>query len=83
MTMDIAIKKVELIEWLVRLQDEKLIQRIETLKKSSIKELYEQRTPKTMEEVQAKLDRSEKDIQIGKVHSHEEVESYFKARFKQ
>ena len=83
MTMDIAIKKVELIEWLARLQDEKLIQRIEALKKGSIKELYEQRTPKTMEEVQAKLDRSERDIQSGKVHSQEEVESYFKARFKQ
>jgi hypothetical protein len=81
--MDIAVKKVELIEWLARLQDEKLIQRIETLKKGSIKELYEQRTPKTIEELQTKLDRSEKDIQEGKVHSQEEVESYFKARFKQ
>jgi hypothetical protein len=49
MLMDIAVKKVELIEWLARLQDEKLIQRIETLKKSSIKELYEKRMPKTAE----------------------------------
>ena len=81
--MDIAVKKVELIEWLARLQDEKLIHRIETLKKGSIKELYEQRMPKTMKELQKKLHKSEKDIKAGKVHSQEEVESYFKARFKQ
>jgi hypothetical protein len=81
--MDIAVKKVELIEWLVRLRDEKLIQRIEILKKGSIKEAYDQRTPKTMEELQAKLDQSEEDISSGKVHSQQEVEDYFKARFNQ
>jgi len=81
--MDIAVKKVELIEWLARLQDEKLIQRIETLKKSSTKELYEQRVPNTKEELEGKLDQSEKDFQEGKIHSQEQVESYFKARFKQ
>lgn len=82
-TMDIAVKKVELIEWLARLQDERLIQRIETLRKGSIKELYEQRIPKTMEELQAKLNQSEKATAEGKVHSQEEVANYFKARFKQ
>lgn len=80
--MDIAVKKVELIEWLARLQDEKIIQRIETLRKGSIKELYELRMPKTQEELQMKLNRSEADIREGRVHSQEEVESYFKARFK-
>ncbi|HEU5292611.1 MAG TPA: hypothetical protein VFU05_18310 [Cyclobacteriaceae bacterium] len=81
--MDIALKKVELIEWLARLQDEKLIQRIEILKKSSLKEAYELRTPKSMEEIQSRLDQSEKDISSGKVHTQREVEDYFKARFKQ
>jgi len=81
--MDIAVKKVELIEWLARLQDEKLIQRIETLRKSSIQELYEQQMPKTREALQAKLNQSEKDINEGKVYSQEEVENYFNARFKQ
>ena len=79
--MDIAVKKVELIEWLVRLRDEKLIRRIEILKKGSIKEAYDQRTPRTMEQLQAKLDQSEEDISSGKVHSQQEVEDYFKARF--
>jgi hypothetical protein len=81
--MDIAVKKVELIEWLARLQDEKLIQRIETLRKSSIQDLYEQQMPKTREALQAKLNQSEKDINEGKVYSQEEVENYFNARFKQ
>ena len=81
--MDIALKKVELIEWLARLQDEKLIQRIETLKKGSVNEAYELRTPKTMEELQGKLEQSGKDITLDKVHSQKEVEDYFKARFKQ
>lgn len=81
--MDIAVKKVELIEWLARLQDEKLIQRIESLRKGSVKELYEQRMPTTMEELEAKLVRAEMDVSEGKVHSQEEVESYFNARFGQ
>ena len=80
--MDIAVKKVELIEWLARLQDEKLIERIETLKNGSIKELCEQRMPKTKEELEAKLSQSEKAITEGRVHSQEEVEGHFKARFK-
>jgi hypothetical protein len=81
--MDIAIRKVELIEWLARLQDENVIQRVEILKKGAVNELHEQRTPRTMAEMLAKLDKSEKDIQSGKVHSQEEVEGYFKAKFKQ
>ncbi|CAN5387211.1 hypothetical protein BH09BAC3_BH09BAC3_14440 [soil metagenome] len=78
--MDIAVKKIELIEWLARLQDESLIQKIEVLRKGSVKDTYEQRIPKTMEDLQAKLDRSEQDIQAGKVHSQEEVESFFKSK---
>jgi hypothetical protein len=36
----------------------------------------------TKEELEAKLSQSEKDINEGKVHSPEEVENYFKGRFK-
>lgn len=75
--MDIAVKKIELIEWLARLQDEALIQKIEILRKGSIKSIYEQRMPTTMEGLQEKLNRAEQDIENGKVHSQEEVESFF------
>ena len=80
--MNIALKKIELIEWLVRLQDESLIQRIEDLKTSSAKDRYEQRTPKTIDELQTRLDKSAKDISVGMVHSQQEVEDYFETKFK-
>ena len=54
--MDIARKKIELIEWLKRLQDEKLIQRIEAIRKGSPQEVYESRIPKTRSDLQDKLD---------------------------
>jgi hypothetical protein len=81
--MDIALKKIELIEWLARLQDEKLIKQIENLRKNSVKELYSQRMPKTTNELQSKLNKSGEDIQAGRVLEQEDVEKYFKAKFKQ
>ena len=78
--MDLAVKEIELIEWLARLQDESLIQKIEVLRKGSINDIYEQRMPKTPEELKAKLARAEEDIKSGKVHSQEEVESFFKSK---
>ncbi len=41
--MNIAVKKVEIIEWLIQLNDEQLIAKVEKLKKQSIKEAYEPR----------------------------------------
>ena len=79
--MNIASKKIELIEWLARVQDEKLIQRIEALRKGSVSAVYESRVPKSMEDVQEKLDRSEEDIKAGRVHTQEQVRSYFKNKF--
>lgn len=79
--MDLAVKKVELIEWLVGLKDEKIIRQIESLKAGSIKDIYDRRNPKTMEEIRQKLIRSEQDIQSGQVYSQEEVREYFKDRF--
>ena len=58
-----------------------MIQKIEVLRMGSVKNIYEQRTPKTMQDLQAKLDRSEQDIKAGKIHSQEEVASFFKSKF--
>jgi len=79
--MDIALKKVELIEWLTRLQDESLLQRIDALRKGSVKEIYESRMPRNAEELKQKLDRAEEDFKAGRVHSQEDVEKYFKDKF--
>jgi len=79
--MNMAVKKVELIEWLIGLKDENLIRQIESLKTGAIKDIYDRRRPKTMDEIRQKLIRSEQDIQSGQVYSQEEVREYFKDRF--
>lgn len=78
--MDIAVKKVELISWLTKLQDETILKKVEALRKSSIKEIYDLRTPGSVEELQRKLDQSEVDIKAGRIHTQEEVELYFKSK---
>jgi predicted transcriptional regulator len=75
--MDLAVKKLELINWLTA-QDEAMIKKIDELRKSSIESTYMARMS---ENIDAKLARSEADIKAGRTHSHEEVESYFKSKF--
>ena len=79
--MDISLRKIELIEWLTRLQDERLIKKVETLRQGSIGDIYDKKMPKTQEDLQKKVERAEKDIQQGKVYSQESVEAYFKSKF--
>jgi len=78
--MNIAVKKIELIEWLTRLQDEAILQRIDALKKGSVKDIYDERAPKSIKDLQTKLDRSEEDIKAGRVYTQSEVETHFKNR---
>ena len=80
--MDIAVKKIELIEWLARLQDEKSIQQVEDLKKDLSGYSYEHRMPKSREELESKLMSSEQDQKDGRVHTQKEVEEIFNTRFK-
>ncbi len=79
--MDLAIKKIELIEWLARIQDEKIISEIEALKKGTVKIAYDLRMPRTAHDLQAKIDRSEEDIKEGRTYQQDEVASYFKTKF--
>jgi hypothetical protein len=81
--MDIAVKKVELIEWLVRLQDEKMIHQLEKLKSVSIRDEYDLKIPKTIKDVKAKLNQSQKDLNSGNIHSQQEVEAYFEKKVTQ
>jgi len=55
--MDIALKKLELIEWLTRLQDEKSIEQVEALRKSMASKSYELRMPKPEMELSVKFIR--------------------------
>jgi hypothetical protein len=76
-TMDLAVKKIELINWLTR-QDEAMIKKIDMLRQSSMEASYIARMG---ENIDAKLAKSEDDIKAGRTHSHQEVESYFKSKF--
>lgn len=79
--MDIASRRVELIEWLAQLQDENLISQIELLKNRSLVDSYEFRTPKRLEDIQEKLNRADEDIKAGRLHTQQQVRSYFESKF--
>ncbi|MDH5382008.1 MAG: hypothetical protein OEW75_14220 [Cyclobacteriaceae bacterium] len=72
--MDLALKKIELINWL-SMQDDDMIKKIEKLRKSASKELYENRMN---QDIESKILRSELNIQQGQVYTQDEVRKYFK-----
>lgn len=73
--MNIAVKKVELIEWLTRVQDESLLEKIELLKKQAIRESYEMRLkPMSSEKYKSMLDQAEMEYQAGNTTSQEGLE---------
>ena len=76
--MDLAVKKIELINWLTK-QDEAMIKKIDILRKSSIESLYSDRMS---ESLKTKLKRSEMDIKDGRTHIQDEVESHFESKFR-
>lgn len=76
--MELAVKKIQLIEWLVRLQDESILQQIEFIKNTSTEESYNKKSPKNINDIKEKIFQSESDIDAGRVLAQEEVELYFK-----
>ena len=77
--MDLAVKKIELINWLTK-QDEAMVEKIDALRKSSMESAYRSRMG---EKLESKLNRSEADIKSGRVHSQEDVEAYLESKIKQ
>lgn len=74
--MDLALRKIELIDWLKN-QDKKIIDQIDEIRKSELRKSYANRME---EDVSSKLERSDLDIAQGKTKSQEEVEAFFKNR---
>lgn len=73
--MDLAVKKVELIEWLTRVNDKSTIRKVEDLKNQSIKESYEAKLkPMTSRAYKSMLESSEKDYKKGRVTSQKALE---------
>lgn len=65
--MDIQAKKLVLIEWLLKLQDERLLGTIEKLKEQS--DFWDELTP----EEQAKIEDGIKDLDAGRKTSYESI----------
>jgi hypothetical protein len=73
--MNIAVKKVELIEWLAGIQDKSLLDELENLKKKAVAESYESRMkPMTSQHYKSLLDQSEEDYKNGRLTSQENLE---------
>jgi len=70
--VDLAFKKIELIEWLAKVHDKAVIMQIETLKNRSIKESYEAKLkPMSSKTYKAILDKSEAEYKLGLVTDQE------------
>jgi hypothetical protein len=72
--MDIQLEKLRLIEWLARLQDADIVQRLLEVKAGSEVAAYEASLkPMTVEELVARAEESNRDIEAGRVHDLDEV----------
>ena len=68
--MDIQTRKIEFIQAFLKLQNEELVSVLENILKSETKENLK---PMCMDELNKRVDRSEKDFETGNHKSHEEV----------
>jgi hypothetical protein len=72
--MDIAVKKIELIEWLSRLQDEKLIKKVEGLRKESEADWWNSLTADQQEDIEAGI----ADLETGRKKDFKKVLSKYR-----
>jgi hypothetical protein len=73
--MNIAVKKIELIEWLAKIEDQSLLEQIDVLKRKAIAEAYESgMTPMSSEKFKSLLDEAESDYSNGRVTLIEDLE---------
>ncbi|WP_339925913.1 hypothetical protein [uncultured Cyclobacterium sp.] len=75
--MDLAVKKIELINWLTT-QDETMIKKVDALRRSSMESAYRAGMG---EKLESKLGRSKADRKSGKTHSQEDVENFFESKW--
>ena len=77
--LDLQSKKLQFIEEYLRLTDEEIIEKLSQVLKTERQRLMQAKLrPMTEEELNQKLERSERAIQEGRLHTQEEVENYFK-----
>lgn len=72
--MTIAEKKVDLISWLSTLQDEEILDQLESIRKKAAVEKYQKSLlPMFMEEFENRVAESEEDLRAGRIISQEEL----------
>ena len=73
--MDLQLRKLNLIEWLTKVQDETTVFKIEDIQKKARIERYESSLkPMTKTDLIARAIKAEADIKAGRVFTSEEVE---------
>ncbi len=68
--MDIQTRKIEFVQAFLKLQSEELVSVLENILKAETKEHLK---PMSMDELNKRIDSSEKDFENGNYKSHEEV----------
>lgn len=77
--MTIAEKKVDLISWLSTLQDEEILDQLESIRKKAAVEKYQKSLlPMSMEEFENRVAESEEDLRAGRIISQEELKKRIK-----
>jgi hypothetical protein len=78
--MTIAEKKIDLISWLSNLQDEEILDQLESIRKKSVLGYYQNSlSPMTMEELENRVAEAEEDFKAGRIISQEELKKRIKA----
>lgn len=78
--MTIAEKKIDLISWLSNLQDEEILDQLESIRKKTVFDTYQKTlSPMSMEEFENRVAEAEEDIKAGRIISQEELKNRIKA----
>jgi hypothetical protein len=72
--MNVAIRKIELIEWLTKLQDKDLINKMESLRKSSEADWWDSLTAEQQEDIEAGV----VDLEAGRKKEFKKVLSKYR-----
>ncbi len=72
--MNIAVKKIELIEWLSRVQDENLIKKVEGLRKEAEADWWDTLTKEQQEDIEAGV----ADLEAGRKKDFKKVLSKYR-----
>ena len=72
--MNLAVKKIELIEWLTRLQDEKLIKKVEGVRKEAEADWWDTLTAEQQEDIEAGV----ADLEAGRKKDFKKVLSKYR-----